>query len=1034
MARSVVLVLSLAPVAQGAETRWRYPFRHYDDAQGLGNLTVTSLVQDRDGFLWVGTQDGLYRFDGQRFARFATEEGLPSRVVDSLYLGRDGTLWVGTDLGLARRAGDRFAAIAPDQGPAAEILAIGEDGQGRVFVGLKAGLKLARGGRLVAAPVAWPGRVDALTTATDGSLWIAGNKLVGHVQADHLELLGAAEGLPDEAFDAIVMDPKGELLLRSAAHLVALPPGSRRFQDRTRGLPPSNSFGSLYVDQAGDLRVPTDFGLARRLADGSFDVVGQSRGLVTDAVLAVLEDREGLIWVGLAGGGLACWLGYPAWTAVTAAEGLNNDAVWAVGRDARGDLVAGTDKGLNRLDPRTGRWRAWGREDGLGGDCAYVLLPGEGQELWIGLYPGGITRQRADGSFEHYAKAEGLGGLRVNGLARSADGALWAGTTRGLYLARTTAGGARFENQPLPGGDPTEPIYGVLADRRGRIWVGGKQGLALREPGVPQGRGAPSDRGQAGWRRIGANQGLRSEQIGFFAEAPDGSMWLGYWEPQGVVHVAVEAERLRVIEHLDHASGLASDSVQALTVDGRGRIWIGTSRGVHVLDGGRLRHYGRADGLIWNNVDSLHVDASGEVWIATSRGLAHFSPGPTRLLPPPRVTLLDVRLGGRAAADGVAVGPDESTLEVSFAGLTFRKPEDVRFRYRLLGFEDSPTETPQREARYPRLPPGEYVLEVSARNDEGTWSVEPARFRFRVRPPWYLTPVATSGFVLLAGGLGFLGYRARVRQLLEARRRLEEAVAARTAELQHEKQRVEEQARALVEATEERRRVYAMVVHDLKNPLTPLLGGLDFLAEGLRPEFRAGFQALETMRQAARRMLFLIESYTQTLRATSVEGSLQFRGFPAADLLADLALSYAPSTLRRGLTLSVGGAPVDDRFAPARGGVLADAPADRVYRALENILGNALKYAHSEIRLSLEERDGRIGFVVWNDGPSIPEAEREQIFGLYRQAGGARPGTGVGLASARRLLEEVGGEVRLVEPGSGVQFEVWVPQLEAQAA
>src|SRR5205823_698701 len=148
-------------------------------------------------------------------------------------------------------------------------------------------------------------------------------------------------------------------------------------------------------------------------------------------------------------------------------------------------------------------------------------------------------------------------------------------------------------------------------------------------------------------------------------------------------------------------------------------------------------------------------------------------------------------------------------------------------------------------------------------------------------------------------------------------------------------------------------------------------------------------------------------------------------GLSALDLVSDLALSYAPSARRRGLALSMNGFLVDDDFAPDRGGALLDVPADRVYRVLENLMSNALKYARGQIRLFVEEHGDRITLAVENDGPAVPPAERERIFGLFSQIADGRPGTGVGLASARREVQEMRGSIEVTDSSSGgPRFEV----------
>jgi signal transduction histidine kinase/ligand-binding sensor domain-containing protein len=1011
LALALLCVPTLGGSAEGP-ARPRHSFRHYGEEQGLANPMASVLLQDATGFLWVGTGEGLYRFDGRQFTGFGLADGLPSAIVDALHERPDGTLWVATSLGVARREGDRFRVYGVQQGvEEASFLPQGmADSDGELLIANGHGLQRLQSERFVGVEV--PGlapKLRAVYPAPDGSLWLAGEAGVAVRQGATWTVFGRDSGLPEDRWEALVVDRQGEAWVRSPSRLFSLPKGERRFVDRGRGLPPANSFGSLLVDSRGELWIPTDFGLAHRNADGSFEVVGKARGLTADGVLSVLEDREGLLWVGLAGAGLDCWLGYPSWTAFTTSEGLDNDAVWAVTHDASGALWVGTDAGVNRLDPRTGRWRSWGSADRLGGDCAYALRPGRPGEIWVGLFPGGVALLREDGILVH-TKADGLPDERVNDIELEPDGTLWVATSSGLARAAPAAGRRHFERVEVPEGKPDEAFWVLLRDRLGRLWAGGRRGLALLEAGH--------------WRRFARPAGLRDENVACLADDGAGGIWGCYFEPLGALHLSASGSGFQ-LSHLDRTTGLASDSVQALALEGP-RLWIGTSRGVHVLEGGQLRHLGKADGLISDNVNALEVSAEG-AWLGTGRGLARYlAAAASPALPAPRVVVLEARLGGKAARDGAQATPDESSLEVSFAGLSFHKPEGLRFRYRLLGLDDAPVETALREVRYARLPPGSYTFEVACRNDEGTWSAQPARLAFRVLPPWYRTwPALLGGLALLV--VAVLGaHRLRVRRLVAAQRELEEAVALRTAELAREKSRAELQAQELVLAADERRRVYAMVVHDLKNPLTPILGGLDFVEQGLRPDFGPGRELLDTMRRATRRMLALIESYTQTLRATSHDG---LRGLSALDLVSDLALSYGPSARRRGLALFVNGRPVDDDFAPGRGGALLDAPADRVYRVLENLMSNALKYARGEIRLLVEERADRVLLAVENDGPVVPLAERERIFGLYSQVGDARPGTGVGLASARREVEEMRGTIGVADaPAGGPRFELTLPR------
>ena len=283
-----------------------------------------------------------------------------------------------------------------------------------------------------------------------------------------------------------------------------------------------------------------------------------------------------------------------------------------------------------------------------------------------------------------------------------------------------------------------------------------------------------------------------------------------------------------------------------------------------------------------------------------------------------------------------------------------------------------------------------------------------------------------AGLAALAFGL----YRLHRYRLEALRRSLARAEAEHSREQEEQKRTVDEQSQALIAAAEERRRFYAMVVHDLKNPLTPILGSLDLVEEGLRSDFAPGQRALETIRQATGRLHFLVETFTSSLRAAVYEDQPLSSEFRVWDLVSDLALSYAPAIGKRGLKLRVEGADVDRLWYPPRGGTLVRAPSNAIYRALENILNNALKYASSTIQIRVDESGERVGILVENDGPSISDADKRRIFDLYQQLASAAAGSGIGLASARHQVQELGGEIQVddVAP-QGVRFSVWMPRV-----
>ena len=725
----------LAPVAPVAAQR--YSFRHYGQEEGLTNTVSQCLLQDRVGFIWVGTQNGLFRFEGTRFEGFFRADGLPSSRIESLHEDAAGALWVGTRGGLARRQGESFQAVAvPGRYEILGRSAIVSDPQGTVYVGTSEGLLVGR-----KAP-AQPERewrfeslglpheaVYSLHFDPQGRLWLAcGNRLY-QLRDGRAVPLPAEAGIPEDRWDAILTDREGRLWIRSARRLLVRHPGGVRFIPMDAGLPENTNGAGLHLDSDGALFVPTDLGLAFRSQD-RWERIDSNKGLAADSLCSLLRDHEGSLWIGLNGGGLARWLGYRQWESWTPAEGLSNRNVWDIYRDASGTLWVGSDFGLNSLSPGQKTWRHWTRQQGLAGNKVRALEGARDGVIWVGSDPGGVSRlDPRIGTVRRYGAESGLGHDRVLSMALDREDRLWVGTRLGLYRSSVRGTALRFERQRPPDTDDNEHFYDLAVDCQGRVWAAGSLGL-LR---YAEGR----------WTRFTTRHGLRSNYVGYLAEARDGALWLGYREAVGISRLVFQGDRLHV-RHFSRADGLRSDQAIFLGVDARGWIWFGTDNGVDVYNGSAWRHYGRADGLIWDdcNGNAFFGDADGSVWIGTSGGLSHFRPleqePPRRPLP---VLLSRVSLGSRIVdpASRLEAPYRDRSFQAAFTALTFSHPGEVRFRYRLSPLDREWLETSQREVHYPGLPAGEYVFEVLARAGDGAWIPAPAQVRFQILPPWWQT-------------------------------------------------------------------------------------------------------------------------------------------------------------------------------------------------------------------------------------------------------------------------------------------------------
>ena len=752
---------------------------------GLPQNTIDAIVQTRDGYLWMGTEEGLVRFDGVRFVVTdrQTAPALRSSFVSSLFEAHDGTLWIGTyGGGLARLRNGRIEAFHPEMLGSDRIREMHVTANGAMFVATAGGGLLRIEGDSITRFTTSDGlptdRIWAMEDDGAGGLWVAthGGGVVRWMPGPpHVrQRLTTREGLSNDYARAILRDPDGTLWIGTDGGGVDVwRDGAIVRTVTTRDGLPSNLIRSLQRDADGSLWIGTDDGLARWRGVRA-ESLGVTEGLPNPIVRVVAEDREGSLWVGTTGGVVR--LSDTRFVSYTRKEGLSVDGMRAILQDRNGRIWAGTEGGgLCEIRPESVQCLT--TNDGLPHGTVYTLAASRDGSLWVGTDGGGVVRLR-DGTFVE--SVPGLPNTRVRALVEAEDGTLWVSTTAGLAFVRD----GRVSHISQLDGRQLRPLL-LLPDES--LLVG------------TDGAGLWRVTGTQATRIASAGKGLESDRIfSLVSDADGGGVWIGT-SGGGLARLDLASGSVR---SLTRRQGLHDDVVfQVIDEGAGGNLWLTSNRGLYRVARDRVLAamngiaadlsgavYGSTDGMPSAECNAAFPAAirakDGRLWVGTARGIAVIDPRASfRNAVPPPVHVEEVLIDGNAAPPGpLRVPPGTQRLEIRYTAVSLRAPERVRFRYTLDGYDSDWVDAgATRIAHYTKLAPGDYTFRVTGTNEDGVRSTGEARLGVTVAPRWFETWWARLLGLLLAGAAIWGAVRLRL-AALRARKNEELARMARELE------------------------------------------------------------------------------------------------------------------------------------------------------------------------------------------------------------------------------------------------------------
>lgn len=1014
--------------------------RMYGVADGLPSSSVNAIAQDGQGYLWLGTDDGLARFDGVGFKVWRHDPNdaasLPGNLVQAVHVDVHGQVWVameGQGMALLLPDGSHFRRYDHDRNPALgedDVFAIDSTPDGALWIGTFGGGVYrmdAHGAIEHFLPKAGDGRslpdANVLALAGDGrgGMWVGTTAGAAFWNGRDFTRVDA-EGVRATVVFAIAPQADGGVLFGTKAGLF-----DRGRDGRVRALPWSPDRSDPRVtgiarDRLGGwwLSVPALLRHRQAALDDSPNGVipVRLRGAGAQRILAMLADREGSLWLGTKDAGLAQIAPQALYFAsfrhdATDSASLSASQPEAIAPADGGRLwVVGGGSAVDLLDPATGAIEHWQPKQLLHKYLWALSQQGDGP-LWIG-YNSGIARADPrthtitvwEQGSAHDAPLTGPNDL----IAQTPDGRVWISSMGEGVQARAGDGRVLFSIRPADGlGLTTGDTEQLGVSPQGVLWLANARGLLAWNEAL---------------HRFVPVPGAPAERIDGFAFADAHGLWLH--RVGALERYDWDGHALKLRQRVDHRQGLPAVESGGLLVDAHGQLWLTTVRGLLRVDprSGRLRMYGVRDGLPSQEFGRHPplLTANGIAAAATVDGLVLFEPARMPLedaKPVLTIEALSLRRGERHIdldpTQAIAIGPDDRDLHVRVRVLAFADPKANRYRSALHGYDAGWVESGDGERTFSQLDPGRYTLVMQGADADGVWS-DPRQIVVLVRPPWWRTPMAFAAYAgAVALTLWLLAWLYR--------RRLQQRHALALAQ----------QRSTLAEQTSEAKSQFlATMAHEIRTPMTGVLGMAELLLSSpLDAQQRVRAQAID---HAGRHLLRIVNDALDLARIEAGKLALQNAPFDPRALLAEVQMLLQVQVVAKGLSLDT------HVVADVPRGLLGD--AGRVRQIVLNLAHNAVKFSErggARVVFS-RDPDGALRITVTDSGPGMGAQQVQRLFARFEQGDGAQAASahgssGLGLAICRELAAAMGGRIDVHSTlGVGSRFDVVLPLPEASLA
>ena len=1037
-------------------------FQHISTEQGLPQSTVNVVLQDSHGFIWIGTYDGLTRYDGYNFVNFKNDpldpNSLSNNIVVSIIEDKQGYLWIGTaQNGVNRfdsKSGEftRFLSKHDDFDSLSDpqVNIIHQDPDGRIWVGTNRGLNLFLPEKqafahfyhnpldnqsLPSGPI-----VDIINDG-NGNLWIASTDYLSHFNVEQQVFYSYKKNSSPKQINTLYLDNDNSLWVGTRLDgLYHLSPDKENFQQYQfeKSNPASlsnNDIRAILRVRSGDLWIGTEEGGLNIRRKGAQEFLHFERNsadrhsLSINDIWSLFQDSSGLIWVGTAGGGVNTTMSFEnrlsrLTHAPQKVDSLSHEFVWDIEEDPQGNIWFATLNGLDRYSPETDNFKHFTQykdqaNQTISNRIQTFTFDQQGK-IWFGNQQGQVAVYDKEDKTTRLIQRENfphdyVSYNRIRMIDKDRFGNIWVGTDDGLLqidaLTLEIMNDFNFVEQGQLG---QSVVRTMLQDENGIIWFGTwDKGLQRYDPEFSTTinfENIPLDKNSI------SNNTVRS-----LYKDGQGNLWIGTFN--GLNFLSSEQIQNKTFEFTSflEKDGLPNSAIYAIAAGSDGKIWLSTNKGLSEFDPKQKKfiNYNIDDGLTSNefNGNSVTRSQNGDIYFGSVNGVSIVNPSSRSFNDfQPEIKITDISISGKSDAkrsilprgipfsnQSIELNYDTNDLNIEFASLDYRHPKRNRFQYRLLPYNDEWIESEfNNQAVFTNLDPNQYTFELRATNSDGIWNKDNLRLAFIISPPLWQTWWAY--FLYFAALIALLAY-----YLSKHERSLQEQKS------------INEHLRKVDQLKDE---FLANTSHELRTPLNGIIGLAESLKEGI-----AGLQNQTTLNHlqliidGGKRLSQLVNDILDFKKLSHKKLILQRK---AVDLSAivDVVISLLqPLADKKRLTLTN----LVNQELP-----LIYADENRVQQILHNLIGNAIKYTEQgNIELSANAKNNFVEVSVSDTGIGIDNSKLELILQPFEQVDIKQTlsnrGTGLGLSVSKQLIEEHGGHLWIkseINKGSQFYFEI----------